>query len=57
LFGLDGRITGRLGIDLHLHVGDVRHGIDRQAFVVVDAERRCANHQGQHQPAVFQAVP
>ncbi len=37
------RIAGRRGIDLHLHVGDVGHGIDRQAQIVEDAERdeRC----------------
>ena len=35
-----GEIAGRLGVDLHLDVGDVRHRVDRQPLVVVDAEHR-----------------
>jgi hypothetical protein len=34
LFGFQWRVTGRFGIDLYLHVGDVGHGINGQALVI-----------------------
>ena len=45
------RVAGRLRIDLHLHVGDVGDGINRQALVVVDAECHEGEHQHHHDAA------
>ena len=45
LLHLQRRIARCRYVDLHLHVGDVRHGIDRQPLIVPDAQR----HQRQHQ--------
>ena len=49
-----GEIARRLGVDLHLDVGDVGHGIDRQALIVVDAERGQQRHDAKHEPALVQ---
>ena len=57
LLDFERRVAGRLGVDLHLDVGDVRHGVDRQALVVVDAERGHAEHGGEHQPALVDGEP
>lgn len=45
--------TSSGGIDLHLYVGDVRHGADGQPLIVEDAEHRHAQHGQQDQPAVL----
>jgi hypothetical protein len=51
LFDFERRIAGCRGIDLHLHIGDVRHGVDRQALVIPDADGADRQHQKQHDPA------
>ena len=53
LFGFERRIAGRSRVDLHLHVGNVGHRIDRQLLVTVNAQRRHAEHHQQHQPALI----
>ena len=53
LLDLQRRVAGRLGVDLHLHVGDVGHGIDRQACEVPGAEGREAEHHKNDQPALL----
>ena len=53
LLDLERRIARRAGVDLHLHVGDVRHGVDRQAREIVGAEGREAEHHEDHQPSLL----
>ena len=48
LLDLQRRVTGCLGVDLHLHIGDVGNRINRQTLVVVDAERDEGEHQRHH---------
>ena len=45
LFGFQRRITGRRGIDLHLHIGDVGRRVDRQTLKTPDADARQEQHQ------------
>jgi hypothetical protein len=52
LLGLQRRIAGAFGVDLHLHVGDVGGRIDRQARVVPRAERGEAERDEHHEPAM-----
>ena len=52
LLGLERRVPGRFGVDLDLHVGDVRHRIDRQPRVVVEAERGGGHRRDHHEPPV-----
>ena len=49
LFGFRRRVAGRLGVDLHLHVGDVRHRVDRQMLEAPHAKSGQGEHQHQHQ--------
>ena len=52
LLGLQRRVTGCGGVDLHLHIGDVRHRVNGQALVVVEA-KAYQGEGGQHdQPAL-----
>ncbi|MCY1237717.1 hypothetical protein D9M72_504260 [compost metagenome] len=53
LLGLQRRIARRGGVDLHLHVGDIGHRIDRQPGVAVKAQRGHAQHRQQDQPALL----
>jgi hypothetical protein len=53
LLGLQRRVAGRGGVDLHLHVGDVGHRVDGQLLVAEHAERGHAQHREQHQPALL----
>ena len=52
LLGLERRVARRLGVDLHLDVGDVRHRVDRQAREVPDAQAGERQGEHQHQPAM-----
>ncbi len=52
LFGFQRRVTGGRGIDLHLDVGDVRGGIDRQLGEAPAADDDQHQRQGHHQPAM-----
>ena len=52
MFGFEWGVAGRLDIDLHLDIGDVRHGVDGQALVVVKAEGGEAYGGEHHEPAV-----
>ena len=45
LLDLQRRVARRHGVDLHLHVGDVGHGVDRQAREVPRAEGRDAERR------------
>ncbi len=52
-----GRAPGRLGGDLHLHVGHVRKRIQRQLAGGVDAEeQQHGGHHGHHQPLLERAA-
>ncbi len=53
LFGLQRRVAGRGGVDLHLHVGDIGHGVDWQLLVIVDAECGHTGHGEHDQPALL----
>src|SRR5260370_41130398 len=53
LLGLQRRVAAGLGVDLHLDIGDVGHGVDGQALVVVDAKARHGQHGQQDQPALL----
>jgi hypothetical protein len=53
LFGLQGGVAGRLGIDLDLDVGDVGHGIDGQALIAPQAQRSHGEHGEQDDPALL----
>jgi hypothetical protein len=53
LLGLPAANNRRLGVDLHLDVGDVGHGVDGQLLVAEDAQRGHAEHGQQHQPALL----
>jgi hypothetical protein len=57
LLGLQRRIPGRRGIDLHLDVGDVRHRVDGKLPVVVDAERRHPEHGEDDEPTLLNGKP
>ncbi len=52
LLGFQRRVARRLGVDLHLDVGDVGRRVDRQARVVPDAESGECQSEHQHQPAL-----
>ncbi len=51
LLDLERRIARRGGVDLHLDVGDVGHGVDRQAPIAVDAQAAQAKDGEDHQHA------
>jgi hypothetical protein len=51
LFGFERRITRRFGIDLHLHVGDIRHRIDGEPKIIINAERCERGYRNEHEPA------
>lgn len=53
LLGLQRRIARRGRVDLHLHVGDIGHGVDGQPRVVVDADGGHGQRDEQHHPALF----
>ena len=53
LLDLKRREPRSVGIDLHLDVGDVRHGIDRKAREVPDAEGAHHEHADHDQPALM----
>src|SRR4029453_13553476 len=54
---LQRRQRGRRREDLHLHVGDVRHGVDRQAPQAVDSEYCQEDDQYQHQEPLGDGDP
>ncbi len=54
LLGLQWRVAGRLGVDHHLHVGDVGNRVDGQAAIVVDSQACQPHGEGQHQPALLE---
>src|SRR3954447_22499723 len=47
------RITRGASVDLHLNIGDVRHGIDRELLVVEDAQGADAQRAEHHEPAML----
>ena len=51
LFGFERRETGRSGVDLHLHVGDIWHSVDWQATVVPKTERCDSKDRHEYEPA------
>ena len=53
LLGFQRRIAGGLGIDLHLHIGDVGHGVDGQLLIAVDAQAGHGGDGQHHQPALL----
>ena len=53
LLGLQRRIAGGGGVDLHLDVSDVRHSIDRQFLVAVDTHRGHQDHGQHHHQALL----
>ncbi|MNM79937.1 hypothetical protein D3C81_918850 [compost metagenome] len=53
LLGLQRRIAGRGGVDLHLDVGDVRYSVDRQFLVAVDTHRGHQDHGQHHHQALL----
>ena len=52
LLGLERRVARGLGIDLHLDIGDVRYGVDRQAAIVVESDHRHHERGQKHEPPV-----
>ena len=52
LLGLQRRVTRELRVDLHLDVGNVRRGIDRQVGEAPHAQGNESQGERQHQPAV-----
>ena len=52
LLGFQRRVAGRLRVDLHLDVGDVRHGVDRETLVIVNAQRGDGRRGDEDEPAL-----
>src|SRR3546814_12227112 len=51
LLGLEWRIAFGLGVYLHLHIGDVRHGINRQTKSAPDTKGAAQAHDCEDTPA------
>src|SRR3546814_13483546 len=51
LLGLEWRIAFGLGVYLHLHIGDVRHGINRQTKSAPDTKGDDQAHYCEDKPA------
>ena len=54
LFRFQRRIARGLGVDLHLHIGNVGHGVNGQFVEVIDPKPGQRQRQHQHQPALAQ---
>ena len=52
LFDFERRVARRRRVDGHLHVGDVRHGIDGQPSEIPRAQPGGEQHEHEHQAAM-----